>query len=596
MKYKLYENSLQDIKNVKKTVLLNRGIEDYDTYLNLTDDVIIPYKKLDNIDKAVNCFENHFNNNDKISILIDEDVDGFTSAAIMYMYIKKLNEDYPVEYILHKKPKSHGLNEYGEIISVPKDTKLLIIPDAGTNDFKECEELYKDMDIIILDHHEKEFENPFAIIVNNQISKDYSNKNLCGVGVVYKFLQALDESLWSEYADDFLDLVALGNISDSMDIRSLETKRLIDKGLLNIKNECFKALIKKQEYSIKDEISIHNIQWYITPIINGIIRFGSIEEKDLLFKAFTEQYDEFEYTKRATKNNPTQTIIENIYDRVARLCSNAKSRQDNKRKKATVVVKELLDGKLNEQDKVVMVDVTDVLDSSLTGVVAIKIADTYNMPCILLRKQNDTKYGGSMRVPNNCPVHNFKDIINSCDSFNNCMGHQSAAGVDIDINNAENGKSELNEKLKDIDYDKTYFVDFILDCECADLTTIRELTTLSNIVGQGIDEPSIAITNIVLNKDDIELLGKNSDTISFKIDNVKYIIFNCDEDHPIRNWLENCWSEDESIEFELVGTPSINDFNGFREIQIIVKDVNVTKINEENKSNKELENEDDFEW
>ena len=75
----------------------------------------------------------------------------------MYMYIKRLNEDYPVEYILHKKPKSHGLNEYGEIISVPKDTKLLIIPDASSNDYEYHQELQeKGVDIVILDHHEAE--------------------------------------------------------------------------------------------------------------------------------------------------------------------------------------------------------------------------------------------------------------------------------------------------------------------------------------------------------------------------------------------------------------------------------------------------------
>ena len=81
-------------------------------------------------------------------------------------------------------------------------------------------------------HHEKEENNPYALIVNNQMSNDYSNKNLCGAGVVYRFLQALDEENWNEFADDYLDLCALANISDVMDMRSFETRYLTDMGLL----------------------------------------------------------------------------------------------------------------------------------------------------------------------------------------------------------------------------------------------------------------------------------------------------------------------------------------------------------------------------
>ena len=200
MQYRLYENANNDTSNILKEVLKNRGIDDYYTYLDLDESVVIPYQKLDNIENAVDLFMNHFNNKNKIGVLVDEDPDGFCSASMMYLYIKRMDENYPVEYILHKRAKAHGLSD--DVI-IPNDIKLLIIPDAGTNDCKECKELSEQgVDILILDHHEKEEDNPYALIVNNQMSNSYPNKCLCGAGVVYRFLQALDDENWNEFADD----------------------------------------------------------------------------------------------------------------------------------------------------------------------------------------------------------------------------------------------------------------------------------------------------------------------------------------------------------------------------------------------------------
>ena len=160
LKYKLYENSDNNTSNVLEEVLKNRGVDDYEKYLNLDEDVLIPYENLDNMNKAVELFMKHFNNKDKIEILVDSDPDGFCSAAMMYSYIKKMNADYPVNYILHARAKTHGLDDD---IVISDDTKLLIIPDAGTNDTEQCRELSeKGMDILILDHHESEEKNPYA--------------------------------------------------------------------------------------------------------------------------------------------------------------------------------------------------------------------------------------------------------------------------------------------------------------------------------------------------------------------------------------------------------------------------------------------------
>ena len=581
MQYRLYENANNDTSNILKEVLKNRGIDDYYTYLDLDESVVIPYQKLDNIENAVDLFMNHFNNKNKIGVLVDEDPDGFCSASMMYLYIKRMDENYPVEYILHKRAKAHGLSD--DVI-IPNGIKLLIIPDAGTNDCKECKELYEQgVDILILDHHEKEEDNPYALIVNNQMSNSYPNKCLCGAGVVYRFLQALDDENWNEFADDYLDLCALANISDVMDMRSFETRYLTDLGLLNINNKCFKALIDAQNYSMNGKVNIHNIQWYITPILNGMIRIGSQEVKELLFRAFIEQDEFFEYKKRATKDKPAVTIQESIYDRAARLCKNAKSRQDKQKEKSVEQIAEIAQS-IPFDDKVVMIDTSDILDTGLTGVVAIKIAEMFNKPCILLNKFLDKKtgkitYGGSARNVNHSPIESFKDIVNSTNVFNFGKGHANAFGVNLDLDKKDEAINVMNNILRDVEYDSTYRVDFILDIEDVGIKLITELARFEDIVCQGIEEPMLAVENISLTKDCFEIFGKNEDTISFMIDEIKYIQFKCKEGNPLYDWIQNAWDENDSVTFNIVGKPSINEYNGVRTPQIIIEDVVVIDTN-----------------
>lgn len=596
MKYALYDNELKT-DDIIKHVLWNRGIKDSDTYLNLTSDVVEDYNKLDNIDNAVECFINHYDNNDKITILVDCDPDGYTSAAAMFLYIKQLNNEYPVEYIIHKNNKSHGLDQNVIDIVVNNDTKLFIVPDAGTNDAKQCKYLNKSgIDIIILDHHELEENNSglvtknfngyngfSTIIVNNQMSKQYSNKNLSGVGIVYRFLQALDEETWNEYADDYLDLVAFGNISDVMDMTSFETRYFTNEGLKNIKNKFLVAMINAQDYSMNSHINIHNIQWYITPVCNAMLRVGEFDERDLLFRAFIEQDEVFEYNKKATKNKPAETLQENIYDRAARICKNAKSRQDRVRDKSIKSISEFIDETQDNSNKVLIIDVSDILNNKgLTGVLAIKIAEMYNKPCIILKKytdeNNNTIYGGSARNVDHSPIASFKDVVNSTGLMEG-FGHNQAFGiVNFDINKLEEVNDTFNKMLKDVEYDSTYYVDYILQDYEVDISIPVAMEQFNDLLAQGIEEPMIAVENLTIKKSDLEVIGKNSDTISFVLNEVKFIKFKCDKDKDeLIKFFNESWDDNDYIVINIVGKPGINLYQGVKTPQITIEDLNVVE-------------------
>lgn len=574
MNYKLIGNG--DYKHPLQTLLQNRGVKDVQNYINLDDKCINNYSEMGDIECiANNVYEEWTTSKCRIHIIVDSDVDGFTSAAIMYKYLK--NMGITPTYSLHT-GKQHGLTND---IFVPDNTEWLIIPDAGTNDAEQCKFLLhnKGIKILILDHHEKEIDNPYAYIINNQMC-DYPNKNLSGVGVVYKFLQDLDEIGWNEEADDYLDLVALGNISDCMDIREPETKRLIEKGMHNIKNKFLEKLIESQSYSIPDGLDIISVQFYITPLINALIRVGSQEEKDIVFRAFIEDESEtFSYKKRGE----TESTQESIYDRAVRFCKNAKSKQGRMVDKQLPLVFEHIEKQKQDKNHVIISNVTSQLDSALTGVAAIKVAEKYGKPCMLLRKRDnkDGVFGGSVRVPNKSPILNFKDIVNETGVFKMAHGHQSAFGVEILGSNVKKSISLLDNYIikHNLMGESVSYVDFVIDYDNFDIGIFNDIASLKPYYGNSIEECNVVIKDIPITADSITTQGKNEDSWCVMIcdESIKLVKFKCNEN----DYILNFGKEDKSgltdiISYiDVIGKLSYNYYKGIKTAQVIVDEYEV---------------------
>lgn len=552
-----------------ETILFNRGIKDIEKYLSLSNDDTHNYSLLSNIKDAVNCFVEHIHKNSNIHLIVDPDVDGNVSAAMIYRYIKNdLEYQGKVTYSIHTQ-KQHGISSD---IDVPNDCNLLIVPDAGTNDVQECKRLRdSNIDILILDHHEIEEENAYAIVVNNQMG-DYPNKNLCGAGIVYKFLLALDDELWCSYAEKYIDLVALANISDNMDLREYETRYYVNYGLKHIQSKLFNQLIKQQEYSIKGKVNIINIQFYITPIINALIRIGNQDEKELLFKAFLEQDQEFQYQKY----NSEEIINENIYERVARFCVNAKNRQNSKIKKELRECQEIISATGNYKDKIIFVNATNKVTQTLTGLIAMKLSDKYMRPCLVLRrkKNNDNiSYCGSGRNFDYSPISDLKAYLNSLELFDFVQGHKNAFGVSIPNYNVPIAIRKINEGLKQIKFQKEYLVDFILDKEELSVGFIKDIYDMRDIFCQGVKEPFVVIRNVRLIREDTCFVGKTESTIKY-VDfetGIAFLKFRCNENDELFNRFKN--KTDESIGIiNLVGKVTLNVFNSIITPQVIIED------------------------
>ena len=561
MKYKLIGKN--DKENLIEQILLNRGIENPEEYLSLDSSCINDYDNLDNIEEAIECFDKHFENGDIISILVDSDPDGFSSAAMLYNYIKMLDEDYPVRYILHNNNKAHGLAKMAEgDFCIPYNTKLFIVPDAGTNDSEQFNKLINNgIDCIILDHHEAEdiAKSNNAIIVNNQISKSYTDKDFSGAGVVMEFLRALDDYYICDYADKFLDLCAFANISDVMDIRNSQTRYYIEEGIQHIRNKFLVALAKAQEFSTKGITNIHTISWYWTPILNSMIRIGEIEDRDLVFRAFIETDEVFTYKKRGSDIE----VDEDIYTRAARLCKNIKAKQDKMRDDLYDSLKD----EINPEDKVIIL-VANGADSGIVGLSCMKLCGYAQKPTIVLQEYKDGVLGGSARNYDGSPVNDFKELVNSVGLFNFAQGHSSAFGCDINADKLEDARDALNEALEHIEYDDTIYVDFILEPYELDADLFQTLDKNQWVWGHGISEPLIAVEGVEVATDEIAIMGKDKNSISFFADGVKYCKFKLSQDDKLLQLANDATGE--IIKLNVVGECSINDYGGKRVAQMII--------------------------
>lgn len=493
MKYKLLGDGYTFL--ARETVLLNRGIDE--SLFTLDKSVIEDYNNYDNINEGVELLVQHINNNSNILIVADCDVDGVTSFAILYNYLKEeYGDKVNLEFVIHE-DKEHGLSK--DII-IEDHINLVILPDAGSNDYFQHKCLKdRGVDVLILDHHDCEKYSENAIVINNQLSNNVHNKNLAGVGVTYKFLKALDGYLFNDKADYYLDLVALGNVADVMLLTEKETRYFVYKGLENVNNTFLKALIDVNSFDLNGKYNIDKLGWVIAPKLNGTIRSGSHEEKLNMYKAF----------------------ISNDYDfcvEMAKKCRNIKARQDNAVKSGMKKLR--LKINTTKDDRVLIVD-AGKLNKSFTGLVAGKLADMYSLPVLLYRESSNNLIGGSGRGFSNI-TDTFKEDLLASEYMTMCQGHESAFGWTCDKNNIDGLRKYLNELYKDkeITNEKTYDVEFELTEDEIDMDFVASLGELEDEWGNGLNAPLTIFKDITLalNMDNIKRTN-----IIFEVGGIKFI-------------------------------------------------------------------------
>lgn len=568
MKVKLVNENFRDNYGIK--LLQSKGIQDIDKYINPTKECLQNPVDLDNIENGAKLLKTAIEKEWNILLIIDSDNDGFTSAAIIYQYIKRLNNNINIKYLLHS-GKQHGLEDHIDyILEYSDEIDMIIQPDSGSNDFIYHEQLKeKNISCLILDHHitDKEISSN-AIIINNQLSHNYKNKELTGAGITWQFCRFCDNYFNVNFSKDLIDLAAWGIIGDMGSLLEIENRYIIKNGLENINNYFFKVLIEKQSYSMGGEITPITVAFYIVPLINAMIRVGTIEEKERLFMAFIDGHQMVPCNKRGAKGTFEEVAIES-----ARECTNARTRQ-NKIKDETVQKLEMKihkNGLLDNKVLFVRLEEDDQFPAVLNGLVAMQLSAKFKKPTIVARLNNEGYDRGSMRGLNQSELVSFKDFLEQSGYFEYVSGHDNAAGTSIRDKDLSDFHKYANEALKDIDFgENVYDVNFIrmaADKDIADI--ILDLDQYRYLYGQNIDEPLIYISDINLNKNDIQIIGKNADTVKFEKFGITYIKFHAKD-------LINELGIYNEMKVELVGRPNVNEWMGNYTPQIMIEDYEVS--------------------
>ena len=550
-----------------ENLLTDRGVFDIQRFLFPTKDELLDYNGLDHIPEGIALLKKHLN--DKIIIVVDCDGDGYTSAAVMWLYLKKWKSDIDLEYVLHT-GKQHGLEDTWKEIADKDDVKLVILPDSSSNDEEYHQKLAeKGKDILVLDHHEAPAYSKYACVINNQLSEKYGNKALSGVGVVYKFCQALDEDLGFNYADDYLDLVAVGEIGDMMSGMTLENRYIFSQGLRKITNAGLLALIEKQSYSIGDtnHITPISIAFYISPLINALIRVGKQSEKEVLFKALISGHERVASTKRGAAATDTETLAEQN----ARNCVNARSRQNRAKEKGLDLLQMEICKQGLDENKIILVQVEEnAIESTLTGLIAMQLVSIYKRPVLVLREDDEGYLRGSGRGESQSELKDFKKFLNDSGYFDFAEGHAQAFGCSIHKNKVHDFLEYANKELADINFNEgVYEADFYFNKDNKDklCDAVLSIGEYPEIWGQGNPEPIFAVSKIDLTPSDISIIGKNSDTFKFTHNGVTFIKFNA------KDLIEETMGRAD-FGLEIVGRAAINHWGGVDTPQILIEDYN----------------------
>jgi single-stranded-DNA-specific exonuclease len=587
IKYRLKSNAIKlGVDSYIGEYLLSLGITNTKSFIErprLEDQEY--FGNLDNIYVAIQELYKGFKENKHFFIQVDSDVDGMTSSAIFYGFFKRLFPESKIEYRLHD-GKEHGVI----LNTVPVYADYIIIPDAGSMQFDEQEQLSNlGRTVIILDHHNVQnppkFDN--VILVNNQISQNFKNKNLSGAGVVYKTIQAFNIYYQEEFPQifqDYADLAALGLIADMMDTKNLDNNYIIYKGLNNIKNPMLKALLAKQEYSLSDSERPNKIDiaFYVAPLINGVIRFGSDFDKAELFRGFIEtSIDEEVKTVYAGSER-----VESFYDYVARVSYNVKERQNREKTKCMNFLSDRIDADGSAENQLLIVKISKdddiTVPSTLTGLVAMDLLKKYKKPVLVLRPRNENGklvYAGSGRGKANGDFDSLYRFLRESNLCEYVEGHDMAHGVAITEENLPKLIEYANKKLKDIIFDvNDVEVDFIFNENNLNRQMLVEFGTAINIYGNGIPQPKFAF-ELNIEKSTISFLGKNSNTVKFRVGGIDFIKFNAKD---LATQLQTMKTP--LVRVTTIGRAQINTWGGNITPQVIMDDVEVEgNVRETNK-------------
>lgn len=436
-------------------ILVQRGIKTFDQAKDFfrprLTDLHSPWLMKD-MEKAVERIIAAINNNEKILVFGDYDVDGTTAVACMYQFLKKIYSSLDF-YIPHRYREGYGVSKAGIDFAKENGFTLIISLDCG---IKSAELIgyakEQGIDFIVCDHHLPDEILPPAVAILNpkQIDCHYPYKELCGCGVGFKLMSALAEklNLPAEAALQYLDLVATAIAADIVPMTG-ENRVMAFHGIEKVNqnpNYGIKALAKLS--GLEKELRITNLVFMIAPRVNAAGRMDDARKAVQMFVAESEeealQYAELLHSDNTDRKEADKTITEEALDQINR-------NEDWKNRKSTVVFQ-------------------PHWHKGVVGIVASRLIEHYYRPTIVLTQSGDYAAGSARSVPG----FNLYEAIHACkEHLLGYGGHFAAAGMTLEAGQVDAFREKFEQVVSSTITPEQLIPEIVIDAEIA-LQDIRQ--------------------------------------------------------------------------------------------------------------------------
>jgi single-stranded-DNA-specific exonuclease len=531
-------------------LLIARGYDDLtkaNKFLNPVYEDLHDPLLLKGMDRAVKRVLEAVDNNEKILIWGDYDVDGTTGTVVLRKALQILGADTGY-HVPHRFKEGYGVNQ-PELEKAKNDGYGLVISvDCGITSFDAVEWATRnDLDFIVTDHHlakEKGVPDAYAVVNPNQPGCEYPDKHLAGVGVAFKLAHAILREREKEHlVPFFLKVVAIGTIADVMKLTG-ENRSIVSIGLRDLPktiNHGLKALMEVSE--CRSEMTSYHIGYRIAPRINAAGRMDAAK-------------------------HVVELLESDNFGRARELAEYLNSRNLERQKVQAEITERAIAESESMGDQRFVVIAGEGWHRGVIGLAASRIVEKLHRPAIVLSVEDGIAHGSARSIGN---FHLLNALDSCADLFMQFGGHAVAAGMKLDASNIDAVREGLNtyaaEHLSDEALIPEVRVDASVRAATLDLALVEELKILEPF-GQGNPKPVFATG-------DLKLLAE---PWIMKEKHLKLQLGSSDGKRFEAVWWDGVERSvdvelTEGSVFELAHTLESNTWQGNTRLQLVVKDI-----------------------
>lgn len=561
------------ISPVTARLIRNRDIveeKEFYRYLSGTVEHLYDPYLLKDVELLTDILKSKIKENKRIRIIGDYDIDGVMSVYILYKGLKRCGAHVTTQ-IPDRMKDGYGINENLIEIAHADGIDTIITCDNGISAIDEIAYAKKlGMTVLVTDHHEIPFteENgrkkylrseADAIVNPKQKECSYPFKELCGAAVAWKVLIVLYEKMGFAKEDtyEFLENVAFATVGDVMDLCD-ENRILVKEGLKRMRrttNLGMQALIAQNGLDMK-QINSYHLGFVLGPCINAS---GRLDTAKISLNLFLQE-------------NETQAAI--IARELVELNTQRKDMTAQGVEEARRMVEEYY-----EKEKVLVIYLPEVHES-LAGIIAGRIRETYHKPVFVLTKGEEGVKGSGRSIEE---YSMYEELCKCKELFSKFGGHPMAAGLSLPEENVEIFRERINElcELQEEDFIPKVKIDIAMPADYANAGLIREFSLLEPF-GKGNQKPQFADKELAIGR--ASIIGRNQNVLKLNLytkekNMVSAVYFGdieCFKEFYSEKFgqeeVEKAFSgKPNKIQMKVVYYPEINEYNGYENIQIVIR-------------------------